>query len=151
MREADAGAARVLLAAAQADLRSRFDDFRQAFERRDDAAYRLALSDFHERLCDWTAAEERALVPAVRRAGVADRDPRRELSLEYVQLRELTRQIRLGIDTRAPLADLLGLVENLSRRLQAHERGNRDVYYPAAAAALTDEELRALENAAARG
>lgn len=148
MRDADARTARALLDAAQADLRNRFDDFRQAFERRDEAAYRLALSDFHERLCEWTAAEERALVPALRRAGVANRDPRRELSLEYVQLRELTRQIRLGIDARAPLADLLGLVENLARRLEAHERGNRDVYYPAAAGVLTDEEMRALEDAA---
>jgi hypothetical protein len=146
MREAEA--ARALLHTAQEDLRSRFDDFRQAFDRRDEAAYRLALTDFHDRLCDWTAAEERALVPALRRAGLADRDPRRELSLEYVQLRELTRQIRLGIDGRAPLADLLGLVENLGRRLEAHERGNRDVYYPAAADALTDEETRALRDAA---
>ncbi|HEY4230165.1 MAG TPA: hypothetical protein VGO79_08325, partial [Thermoanaerobaculia bacterium] len=72
MRDADAQAARVLLDAAQADLRNRFEDFRQAFGRRDEAAYRLALSDFHERLCDWTAAEERALVPALRRAGVAN-------------------------------------------------------------------------------
>src|SRR5262249_21983958 len=122
--------------------------FRQAFDRRDDAAYRLALADFHERLCDWTAAEEHALLPALRRAGLADRDPRRELSLEYVQLRELTRQIRLGIDGRPPRADLLGLVENVARRLEAHERGNRDVYYPAAAGELTDEETRELEAAA---
>ena len=150
MPEAGGRTARDLLEAAQEDLRSRFDDFRQAFERRDDAAYRLALSDFHDRLCDWTAAEERALVPALGRAGMKSRDPRRELSLEYVQLRELTRQIRLGIDARAPLADLLGLVENLARRLDAHERGNRDVYYPAAAEALSEEETRALENAARR-
>ncbi len=149
MGEADA--ARALLDGAQAGLRSRFDDFRQAFERRDEAAYRLALADFHERLRDWTAAEERALVPALRRVGLAGRDPRRELSLEYVQLRELTRQIRLGIENRAPIADLLGLVENLARRLLAHERGNRDVYYPAAAGALNDEETRALEDASRAG
>ena len=129
-------------------LRLRFDDFRQAFERRDEPAYRLALADFHDRLCDWTAAEESLLVPALRRAGFADRDPRRELLLEYVQLRELTRQIRLGIESRAPISDLHGLVENLARRLEAHERGNRDVYYPTAARVLTDEETRALEDPA---
>ena len=90
-------------------------------------------------------------MPALRRAGLADRDPRRELSLEYVQLRELTRQIRLGIENRAPIADLLGLVENLARRLEAHERGNRDVYYPAAVGVLNEEETRALEDAARAG
>jgi hypothetical protein len=136
------------LEAAQASLRVRFDDFRQAFGRRDEAAYRLALADFHDRLRDWTAAEERALLPALRRARLADRDAQRELSLEYVQLRELTRQIRLGIESRAPLADLLGLVENLARRLEAHERGNAGVYFPAAAPLLSAPERQVLEAAA---
>lgn len=136
------------LEATQASLRARFDDFRQAFGRRDEAAYRLALADFHDRLRDWTTAEERALLPALRRARLEDRDVQRELSLEYVQLRELTRQIRLGMESRAPLADLLGLVENLGRRLEAHERGNAGVYFPAAAPLLSDAERQALEAAA---
>ena len=137
--------ARALLDAAQRGLRARFDDFRRAFDRRDEAAYRLAIADFHDNLSRWTAAQERALLPALLRAGIADRDPQRELSLEYVQLRELTRNIRLGIENRAPMADLLGLIENLSRRLEAHERGNAGVYHPAAAPLLTAEERRTLE------
>lgn len=137
--------ARALMDAAQRGLRARFDDFRRAFDRRDEAAYRLAIADFHDNLCRWTAAEERALLPALRRTEIPGRDPQRELSLEYVQLRELTRNIRLGIENRAPMADLLGFIENLSRRLEAHELGNAGVYHPAAAALLTAEERRTLE------
>ena len=85
---------------------------------------------------------------ALRRASLPDRDPQRELSLEYVQLRELTRQVRLLTEARGPLADILGFVENLSRRLDAHERGNADVYYPAAAPLLTPDERRTLRDAA---
>lgn len=139
-----------LLNGAQAALRGRFDDFLHAFERRDGAAYRLALADFHDWLCRWTAAEEGAFLPALSRARFPDRDPRRELTLEYVQLRELTRHIRMQIEARAPMADLLGLVENLSRRFDAHERGNLDVYNQAAAPLLTPVERQTLE-AAARG
>lgn len=137
-----------LLNAAQRALRSRFDDFRGAFGRRDQAAYVLALADFHECLQRWTLAEQGALLPALRRAGFPDRDPQRELSLAYVQLRELTRHIRMQIEARAPMADLLGLIENLSRRFDAHEREILDVYYPAAASLLTSEERQSLENAA---
>jgi hypothetical protein len=43
------------------------------------------------------------------------------------------------------MADLLGFIENLSRRLEAHELGNAGVYHPAAAALLTAEERRTLE------
>jgi hypothetical protein len=137
-----------ILSAAQRALRSRLDDFRGAFERRDHAAYALALTDFHECLQRWTLAEQEALLPALRRAELPDRDPQRELSLAHVQLRELTRHIRIQIAARAPLADLLGLIENLSRRFEAHQRESLDVYYPAAASLLTPEERQALENAA---
>ena len=137
-----------LLNGAQAALRSRFDDFRRAFERRDQAAYRLGLADFHDWLCRWTAAEEKALLPALSRADLPGRDSRRELRLEYVQLRELTRHLRMQIDARAPMADLLGLAENLSRRFDAHERGNIEIYYPAAVGKLTSEERAVLESAA---
>ncbi|HTY40871.1 MAG TPA: hemerythrin domain-containing protein [Thermoanaerobaculia bacterium] len=133
---------------AQAALRSRFDDFRQALERRDRAAYRLALADFQQALGRWTAEEERHLVPALERAPVAGRDSRRELTLEFVQLRELTRQLRFQLEASAPLADVQGLVENLSRRFDAHERGVLEVYYPAASAALSPEEREALARAA---
>jgi hypothetical protein len=140
-----------LLNAAQAGLRERFDDFHRAFDRRDEAAYRLALADFHDWLCRWTAAEERALLPALRRARLSDRDPQRELNLEYVQLRELTRHTREEIEARARMSDVLGLVENLSRRFEAHERGNLAVYFPAAAPLLTPAERRSLEEAAPVG
>ncbi len=137
-----------LLVEAQAALRSRFEDFRGAFERRDEAAHRLALSDFHDRLCRWTQTEERVLLPALSRARISGRDPRRELSLEYVQLRELTRNLRLQIEGHARMADLLGLLENLSRRFDAHEREMLEIYYPAAGPVLTPEERRTLEEAA---
>ncbi len=138
-----------LLVTAQAGLRSRFDDFRGALDRRDAAAHRLALADFQEWLGRWTAAEERSLLPAVERAALAGRDSRRELTLEYVQLRELTRHVRLQIEADARLSDVLGLVENLARRFDIHERGMLDVYYPAAAPRLTDDERARLEEAAA--
>ena len=137
-----------LLNAAQGALRSRFDDFHRAFENRDQAAYVLALADFHECLQRWTCAEQDALLPALRRAGLSDRDPQRELSLAYVQLRELTRHLRTQIEDRASMADLLGLIANLSRRFDAHERENLDVYFPAAATLLTPAERRSLEGAA---
>jgi hypothetical protein len=133
---------------AQLSLRSRFDDFRAALERRDGPAYRLGLADFqaaHER---WSAALERALLPALARAPVAGRDSCRELKLEFVQLRELARQLRAQIESGARLSDVLGLAENLGRRLDAHEKGLTDVYLPAAAGALTDAERAALEAAA---
>jgi len=137
-----------MLLSAQAALRSRFDDFRRALDRRDEAAYRLALSDFHENLRRWTTSEQRALLPALLRTELVGRDPRREVSLEHVQLRELTRQIQLQIEARGRLADILGYVENLSRRLAAHESEMQNVYYPAAAPLLTPEERSILRAAA---
>jgi hypothetical protein len=136
-----------LLTGVQAALRSRFDEFRGALDRRDEAAYRVALADFHERLRAWTAAEEASLLPAVERARLRERNPRRELLLEYVQLRELTAHVRREVEGGGRLSDVLGFVENLSRRLAAHERGNLEVYYPAAAPLLTEAEVRSLEEA----
>ena len=51
------------LLAVQQALRSRFDDFRRALDRRDVEAYRLGLTDFHNCLRRWTEAEEKALCP----------------------------------------------------------------------------------------
>ena len=76
------------------------------------------------------------LLPALLRREFAGRDPRRELPLEYVQLRELTRQVLIQIESHGRLADILGFVENLERRLAAHEAEMRNVYYPAAAPPL---------------
>ena len=85
-------------------------------------AYRLALADFHERLVPLDRrARSACSCPALRRTSFPGRDPQRELRLEYVQIRELTRYLLSQIDERAPLADVLGLVENLERRLAAHE------------------------------
>jgi len=137
-----------MLRGAQAGLRSRFEDFRRALDRRDGPAYRLALADFQDWLGRWTAAEESALLPAFLRVPVEGRDARRELRLEFVQMRELTRHVRLQLESGAPMSDVLGLVENLGRRFDAHERGVLDVYYPAAAGALEASELAELEIAA---
>lgn len=117
-------------------------------ERRDEEAYKVALRDFHRELLRWTDAEERVLLPAIARVGIPGRDPNRELKLEYVQVRELTRYLLAQISERAPMGDILGLVENLERRLAAHESEMERVYYPAAAPALTEEDWRILENAA---
>ena len=136
------------LLAVQRGLRNRFDDFRSALDRREEDAYRLALADFHACLTRWTAAEERVLLPALARVSLPDRDPQRELKLEYVQIRELTRYLLSQIDGRAPLADVLGLVENLGRRLIAHESEMEKVYYPSAAPLLTPEEWRTLRDSA---
>ena len=132
----------------QRSLRSRFEDFRRAFDRRDSEAYRVALADFHTCLRRWTEAEEAALLPAVLRAGVPGRDPRRELRLDCVQVRELTRFLHEEVSRGAPLPDLLGLIENLARRLAAHESEMAEVYFPAAAPHLTPEEWEVLESAA---
>ena len=135
------------LLSAQSALRSRFEDFRRALDRRDEEAYRLGLTDFHQSLRRWTEAEEKALLPAVLRAGIAGRDPQRELRLEWVQLRELTRYLLSQVNDNAPIGDILGFAENLERRFAAHESEMENVYYPAAAPALTDEEWKILSEA----
>ncbi len=129
-----------MLLAAQEALRSRFEEFRRAFERRDGEAYRLALADFSRCLVSWTQAEEKALLPAILRVGVAGRDPQRELRLEWVQVRELTRFLVEQINAGAPIADVLGLAENLARRFAAHDAQMQSVYFPAAASVLTPSE-----------
>jgi Hemerythrin HHE cation binding domain len=132
---------------AQQALRSRFDDFRQAFDRNDRTALQVALLDFEEQFRRWTEAEEKTLVPALTRNGIPGRDPQRELHLEYVQIRELTRYLvrQLGEGIRAN--DLAGFVENLDRRLRAHESEMEQVYYPAARTILTAQELSILDSA----
>jgi hypothetical protein len=136
------------LLSAQDSLRSRFEDFRRALDRRDETAYRLALDDFHQQLKRWTATEERVLLPVLARTTFPGRVPQRELTLEYVQLRELTRYLVSQIAENAPIADVLGLVENLHRRLSAHESEMEKVYYPSAAPLLTPEEWRILRDSA---
>lgn len=124
----------------QRALTDRFEDFRGALERRDEAAYRMALADFHACLGRWMEAEERALLPALLRVGLSGRDPQRELRLEWVQVRELTRYLLSQLAERAPLSDILGLTENLACRFTAHQSETARVYFPAAAPALTAEE-----------
>ena len=136
------------LLAPQRLLRSRFDDFRGALERRDRAAYELALRDFEAALRSWTQAEEQVLLPVLARVGVPGRDPQRELRLEYVQVRELTRYLLEQVGKDAAIGDILGLVENLARRLAAHEGEMERIYYPAAELALTEEDRRRLAAAA---
>jgi Hemerythrin HHE cation binding domain len=136
-----------LLSASRA-LRSRFDDYKQALDRRDFEAYRLGLDDFHRNLARWTRAEEQSLLPAILRAGVDGRDPERELRLQWVQVRELTRYLLEQVNSGAPMGDVLGFSENLARRFAAHLSEMDDVYYPAAAALLTEAEWKALAEAA---
>ena len=133
------------LVGAQAALRGRFDEVRRTLERGELVACRVALADFHARLRRWTEAEEGALLPAVLRAGVAGRDPRRELRLEWMQLTELSRYLLAQVVEGAPASDLAGLMVNLDRRLTAHEAQLDRFYFPAAVAGLTAEEWQRLE------
>ena len=131
----------------QRALRSRFDEFRLALQRENTTAAEVALDDFEKNFRRWSEAEETALIPALVRAAVPGRDVRRELRLEYVQIRELTRfllqQIREGIRP----TQLAGYVENLQRRLSAHEGEMQRVYYPAAEKILTADEWKILRDA----
>jgi hypothetical protein len=136
------------LLSAQRALRSRFDDFQRALRNENRVAMEVAIDDFERHLRAWTEAEERALIPALQRANIPGRDVRRELRLEYVQIRELTRYIALQISEHAPSMSIAGFVENLDRRLHAHESEMENVYYPAAAALLDEDEWNLL--AAAR-
>jgi len=135
------------LLAAQRALRMRFDDFQRALRHENRAAMAVAIEDFERHLRAWTEAEEKALVPALVRAQIAGRDVRRELRLEYVQIRELTRYIAQQISENLPSMNIVGYVENLDRRLHAHEGEMEKVYYPAAAPLLTEEEWRVLDAA----
>jgi len=135
------------LLAAQRALRSRFNDFQRALRNENRAAMEVAIVDFERRLRLWTEAEEKALLPALVRAAIPGRDVRRELRLEYVQIRELTRYIAQQVAEHLPSMNISGFVENLDRRLHAHEKEMEHVYYPAAAPLLTDEEWSVLEAA----
>lgn len=134
-----------LLLASQRSLRARFDDFVLAAQRQNATAAEIALDDFEKTFTRWTEAEEQALIPALERAQIEGRDVRRELRLEYVQIRELTRFILRQIIDGIRVDDLRGYVENLDRRLRAHETEMERVYYPAAR--LSESETEILEAA----
>lgn len=136
------------LIAVQRALRSRFDEFRLAVQRVNATAAEIALADFDKHFRRWSEAEENALIPALARADIPGRDARRELRLEYVQIRELTRFILQQLREGVMPSHLHGYVENLDRRLRAHERDMENVYYPAGEATLTADEWRVLEAAA---
>jgi hypothetical protein len=136
------------LLSAQRALRSRFDDFRHALQHDNRAAIEVALVDFDQNLRRWTEAEEEALLPALTRAQIPGRNAQREIRLEYVQIRELTRYLVRQITEGIRPNDLIGFVDNLDRRLRAHESDMEKVYYPAVEAALTDGEWRTLVAAA---
>ena len=131
----------------QRALRSRFDDFRQALRRENRMAMEVALVDFERHFRRWTDAEERSLVPALLRAEIAGRNPQRELRLEYVQIRELTRFLLQQLGEGVRSSHLIGYVDILDRRLHAHEKDMGQVYYPADEERLTDEEWTALQSA----
>jgi hypothetical protein len=135
------------LLSAQRALRSRFDDFRRALRHENRAAMDVALVDFERHFRRWTVAEEQALVPALQRAAIPGRDVKRELRLEYVQIRELARFLVQEIGEGIRSSHLTGYVDNLDRRLHAHEKEMAQVYYPAAESNLTAEEWAVLEMA----
>jgi hypothetical protein len=135
------------LLAVQRALRSRFDEVQRAWRRENRTAMDVALADFERNFRRWTVAEEEALIPALQRAGIQGRDPRRELRLEYVQIRELARFLVQQVGEGVRSSHLAGFFDNLDRRLHAHEKEMATVYYPAAAALLTAEEWTILETA----
>jgi hypothetical protein len=136
-----------ILLAAQHALRDRFEDFFRAMQRENALAAAVALDDYERHLRRWTEAEEKALMPALLRAALPGRNVRYELRLEYVQLRELTRFLLQQLQEGIRPSHLLGYTQNLARRLQAHEQQMSEVYYPAAAPELTEEEWEVLEAA----
>jgi hypothetical protein len=135
------------LLAAQRALRIRFNEFRLAVQRFNATAAEIALADYEKHLRRWTEAEEQALIPALERAQIQGRDVKRELRLEYVQIRELTRFILQQISEGTRPETLTGYIDNLDRRLHAHESEMEKVYYPAAEKTLTNDERRVLESA----
>ena len=132
------------LLAAQGALRDRFQDFFRAMQRENALAAGIALEDYERHLRRWTDDEEKALIPALERAALPGRNVRYELRLEYVQLRELTRFLLQQLQEGIRPSHLLGYTQNLARRLQAHEQQMSEVYYPAAAPELTEEEWELL-------
>ena len=135
------------LLAAQHALRDRFEDFFRAMQRENALAAAVALDDYERNLRRWTEAEEKALMPALDRAALPGRNVRYELRLEYVQLRELTRFLLQQLQEGIRPSHLLGYTQNLGHRLQAHEQQMSEVYYPAAAPELTEQEWNILEAA----
>jgi hypothetical protein len=131
----------------QRGLRNRYDDLLQALQRNDRPAVIVAINDFQQQLERWTDAEEKSLLPALIRNAVAGRDARRELLLEYVQIRELTRYLVRQIGEGIRSDDLSGFAQNLDRRLRAHESEMERVYYPAAVPILTPDDWTALLSA----
>jgi len=108
----------------------------------------MALDDFARHLRRWTQAEERSLVPALARSPDSPRHGPRELKVELVQVRELTRFLVEQVGSHSSLADVLGLIENLDRRLSAHERELFSSYFPTAFGNLSEAEWADLrENA----
>src|SRR5438094_9037077 len=100
------------LRSAQRALRSRFDDFQRALRSDNRPAIEIALVDFERHLRRWTEAEEKALVSALIRADIPGRDARRELHLEYMQIRELTRYLVQQISEGILPNNLVGFADN---------------------------------------
>jgi hypothetical protein len=132
------------LLAPQRRLRASLAAFRRALEPNDRSAMELCLCEFELGQRRRIELELRVLQPVLARVPFAARDARRELELQYVQLRELTRHLAVRIASNAPLGEIMGFAENLDRRLAAHESELESVYYPAALAALSAEDRRAL-------
>ena len=132
------------LLAPQRVLRGHFERFRSALAAGDRVSMELVLAAFEHGLRRRIELELRVLQPALARVSIPGRDARRELEMQYVQLRELVRTLAQRIATNAPRGESIGFADNLDRRLGAHEAELERVYYPAAWPHLSAADREAL-------
>lgn len=132
------------LLAPQRALRARHEAFRRALRAGDRVTAELELGAFELGMRRRIELESRVLLPALAQVAVPGRDARRELVMQYVQLRELLRNLAQRIASAAPPSEILGFADNLERRLSAHETELATVYYPAAWSALSTGDRTAL-------
>jgi hypothetical protein len=142
--EAAAGPDVHALFAPQRALRERFEAFRRALDAGDRVATEIVLLEFERGLRRRIELELRVLQPALATVALPGRNARRELEMQYVQLRELVRNLAQRIAANSPRSETIGFAENLDRRLSAHEAELERVYYPAAWPALSVADREAL-------
>jgi hypothetical protein len=125
-------------------LSKRFDELRSALEHDSGAGRVSAARAFETELHRRTGIERRLLLPLLTRSSVPGRDARREIETQHTQLGDLARHLHERVASGAAQGVLLGLIENLSRRLVAHASELDVVYFPAIAPLLAEDDRRAL-------
>ena len=138
------------LLAPQRGLRAQFESFRRALAAGDRVSTELVMAGFEHGLRRRIELELRVLQPALARVSFPGRDARRELEMQYVQLRELVRNLAQRIAANAPRGETIGFADNLDRRLSAHETELERVYYPAALPHLSAADREALASSPAQ-